>query len=187
MNRNPQRWRPEKRDYGNQDILKITDTEKLEELQSYSLFDYVTDVLKDDRNNMLALQNKIQEIERFTNTYANPTPERPLAPIPAVVNSWGYKFRNNLPTPFPFILDQPTSQNYYDEWGNDRPMYLDKTIDNIARAGNFDPNFQQVLNSKRNGFTATSKDTMQHGPSAKFSLLENVDSSKISMMDIMYL
>ena len=57
----------------------------------------------------------------------------------------------------------------------------------MAMGGNFDPDLQKILNSKRNGYTACDKRVISHGLNAKMSLLENIDSNSITALDLMLL
>ena len=180
-----QQWYPEY-SFGGQNLLKLTDVEKIEELKNYTLFDLVTPLLIGDEDNLLALQNKIQENRRFTNTYANPKPERPLQP-PKNIEQWRQHMMNVYPTPYPMSLDQPQAQLYYDDWNNQDYQYLNKKLDMIAQGGNFNPDIQKVLNSKRHGYTAVDRRVVDHGEGAKMSLLENIDSSSITALDLMML
>ena len=179
-----QQWYPQY-EFGGQNMLKLTDVEKLEELKNYSLFDLVNPLLEGDRNNLLAIQNRLKEKMRFSNTYPNPRPERPLPPIPANFNS-GYEMRNVMPTPYPFTLDQPHSNNYYDNFCYEYASELNKNIDGLKRDGTFEPEISKILNSKRTGYTATDPQIMAH-QGAKSSLLEGLDSSSISAIDLMML
>jgi hypothetical protein len=179
-----QQWMPEYT-FGGQNILKLTDVEKLEELKQYTLFDLVNPLLIGDENNLLALQNKIQENRRFTNTYANPRPERPLPPPPANIEAWRQPMRSVYPVPFPFTLDTPHAQNYYDHWANQDYKYLNKNLDSIARGGTFDPDLQKVLNNKRDSYTSTDPKIMNHTTTVKPSLLEDFDSSSITALDLL--
>ena len=180
----PQQWYPQY-NFGNQNLLKLTDVEKLEELKNYSLFDLVNPLLEGDRNNLLAIQNRLKEKLRFSNTYANPKPPRPLPPIPANFNS-GYEMRNVMPTPYPFTLDQPQANNYYDNFCYEHATELNKNIDGLKRDHTFEPEISKILNSKRTGYTATDPQIMAH-QGAKYSLLEGLDSSSISAVDLMAL
>ena len=179
-----QQWYP-KYQFGGQDLLRLTEVEKLEELKNYTLFDLVNPLLAGDEDNLLALQNKIQENRRFTNTYANPKPERPLPPVPDV-EAWRNPFKSVYPVPYPMSLDQPQAQNYYDHFNNQDYRYLNKSTDRMAQGGLMDPDMQRVLNHKRDSFTATDKEVMKHQGS-KLSLLEDIDSGSISQIDIMML
>ena len=179
-----QQWYP-KYQFGGQDLLRLTEVEKLEELKNYTLFDLVNPLLAGDEDNLLALQNKIQENRRFTNTYANPRPERPLPPVPDV-EAWRQPFKSVYPVPYPMSLDQPQSQNYYDYFNNQDYQYLNKTKDRMAQGGLMDPDMQRVLNAKRDSFTATDSHVMKHQGS-KLSLLEDIDSGSVSQIDIMML
>jgi hypothetical protein len=178
-------WMPEY-NFGGQNILKLTDVEKLEELKHYTLFDLVNPLLAGDENNLLALQNKIQENRRFTNTYPNPIPERPLQ-APKNIESWRQPMRSVYPTPYPFTIDMPQANNYYDRFNNQDYKYLDKNLDNIARGGTYDPDLQRVLNNKRDSFTATCDRIMNHTVDAKSSLLEDIDSGSITQLDLLML
>jgi hypothetical protein len=178
-------WMPEY-SMGGQNILKLTDVEKLEELKHYTLFDLVNPLLVGDENNLLALQNKIQENRRFTNTYPNPIPERPLQP-PKNIESWRQPMRSVYPTPYPFTIDMPQANNYYDRFNNQDYHYLNKNLDSIARGGTFDPDLQQVLNNKRDSYTATCEHVMNHTANAKNSLLEDLDSGSITQLDLLML
>jgi hypothetical protein len=180
----PQQWYPQY-EFGGQNMLKLTDVEKLEELKNYSLFDLVNPLLEGDRNNLLAIQNRLKEKMRFSNTYPNPRPERPLPPIPANFNS-GYEMRNVMPTPYPFTLDQPQANNYYDNFCYEYASELNKNIDGLKRDHTFEPEISKILNSKRTGYTATNPQIMAH-QGAKSSLLEGLDSSSISAVDLMML
>jgi hypothetical protein len=119
-----QQWYP-KYQFGGQDLLRLTEVEKLEELKNYTLFDLVNPLLVGDEDNLLALQNKIQENRRFTNTYANPRPERPLPPVPDV-EAWRQPFKSVYPVPYPMSLDQPQAQNYYDYFQQPRLSILEQ-------------------------------------------------------------
>ena len=156
----PQQWLPQYR-FGGQDLLRLTDTEKLEELRNYTLFDLVTPLLTGDEDNLLALQNKIQENRRFTNTYPNPRPEPTLPPAPNV-ESWRQPMRSVYPTPYPMSLDMAQSQNYYDQWDNQDYQFLNKKLDTIAMGGTQNPDLQKILTMKRDSYTATDSRIMRH-------------------------
>jgi hypothetical protein len=178
----PRLWMPEY-SFGGQNLLKLTDVEKLEELRNFTLFDLVNPLLSGDQDNLLAIQNKIQEQRRFYNTYPAPKPEPPLPQIPRSVNQWSRNMYDTMPTKYPFRLDQAHSQNYYDHYANDKEMYLNKKLDDISSV--YNPDLQQILNSKRPEYSATDPRIMPG--SAKFSLLEGLDSSKIDNIDLMML
>ena len=180
----PQQWYPQY-NFGNQNLLKLTDVEKLEELKNYTLFDLVNPLLEGDRNNLLQIQNRLKDKMRFSNTYANPRPERPLPPPPANFNS-GYELRNVMPTPYPFTLDQPHANNYFDNFCYEYASELNKNIDGLKRDGTFEPEISKIMNSKRTGYTATDPQIMAH-QGAKSSLLEGLDSSSIDTIDLMML
>jgi len=180
----PQQWYPQY-EFGGQNMLKLTDVEKIEELKNYTLFDLVNPLLEGDRNNLLAIQNRLKEKMRFSNTYPNPKPERPLPPPPANFNS-AYEMRNVMPTPYPFTLDQPQANNYFDNFCYEYATELDKNLDSLKRDHCFEPEISKIMNSKRTGYTATDPQIMANG-GAKSSLLEGLDSSSISAIDLMML
>jgi hypothetical protein len=95
--------------------------------------------------------------------------------------------KSTYPTPYPMSLDQPQAQNYYDNFENQDYQYLNKKLDSIAMGGTFDCDLQKVLNVKRDTFTAVDKKIMPHTSTAKPSLLECLDSSSITNLDIMLL
>jgi hypothetical protein len=181
----PQQWMPQYT-FGGQNLLKLTDVEKLEELRNYTLFDLVNPLLIGDDDNLLALQNKIQENRRFTNTYPNPRPERQMVP-PKNIESWRQPMRSIYPTPYPMSESSAHQQLYYDKWNNQDYHYQAKNIDAIARGATFDPDLEQVLNAKRDSYTATDPRIMKHTSTAKPSLLENLDSGSITALDLMML
>ena len=184
--RRPQHWYPQY-NFGGQDLLKLTDAEKIEELKNYTLFDLVNPLLSGDPNNLLAVQNQIQETRRFYNTYPNPQPEKKLPPINEsyIYNNWSQPMKDYYPAPYPFRLDMPQANNYYDHFANDQPKNLNKTIDALQRGATFDPDLEQIANSKRNKFSSMNSETMK-GP-ATFSLLDGVDVSKLDNVDFMLL
>jgi len=184
--RRPQHWYPQY-NFGGQDLLKLTDAEKIEELKNYTLFDLVNPLLSGDPNNLLAVQNQIQETRRFYNTYPNPEPEKKLPPINEnyIYNNWSQPMKDYYPAPYPFRLDMPQANNYYDHFANDQPKNLNKTIDALERGATFDPDLEQIANSKRNKFSSISAEVMK-GP-ANFSLIDGVDVSKLDNIDFMLL
>jgi len=119
---------------------------------------------------------------RFTNNYPNPTPE-PVLKEPEKVN-WGYQFKDIRPTPYPFSLDMPQANNYYDRFCSEYPTELNKTVDLVKRDHTFDPDVSKIANAKRGGWTASDKKIMPSNGS-KFSLLEDMDSTNINPLDIM--
>ena len=184
--RRPQHWYPQY-NFGGQDLLKLTDAEKIEELKNYTLFDLVNPLLSGDPNNLLAIQNQIQQTRRFYNTYPNPEPEKKLPPINEnyIYNNWSQPMKDYYPAPYPFRLDMPQANNYYDHFANDQPKNLNKTIDALERGATFDPDLEQIANSKRNKFSSMNPETMK-GPTT-FSLLDGVDVSKLDNVDFMLL
>lgn len=61
---------------GGQDILRITEKEKLEEIRNWSLFDFVPGVVNDTADNPLTELQEKQYNFRMTNTFSNPVPQR---------------------------------------------------------------------------------------------------------------
>lgn len=180
----PQQWYPEY-SFGGQNLLKLTDLEKLEELKNYSLFDLVNPLLEGDRNNLLAIQNRLKDKMRFNNTYPNPQPERPLPPPPANFDS-SYQMRDVMPVSYPFSLDQPHANNYYDKYAFEYSTETNKNIDAVKRDATFAPEISKILNGPRRGYTATDSQIMKH-EGAKSSLLEGLDSTAIDQLDLMML
>jgi hypothetical protein len=180
----PQQWYPQY-EFGGQNMLKLTDVEKIEELKNYTLFDLVNPLLEGDRNNLLAIQNRLKEKMRFSNTYANPKPEPQLPPPPANFNS-AYEMRNVMPTPYPYTLDMPQANNYFDNFCYEYATELNKNLDSLKQDHCFNPEISKIMNSKRTGFTATDPQIMTH-QGAKSSLLEGLDSTSIDTIDLMML
>lgn len=180
----PHQWYPEYA-FGGQNLLKLTDLEKLEELKNYSLFDLVNPLLEGDRNNLLAIQNRLKEKMRFSNTYANPRPEPQLPPPPASFDS-SYQMRDVMPVSYPFSLDQPHANNYYDRYAFEYSTESNKNIDAVKRDHTFEPEISKILNGPRRGYTATDSQIMKH-EGAKSSLLEGLDSTSIDQIDLMML
>lgn len=135
---------------GGQNILRLTDTEKLEEMKNYTLYDLVNPLLKGDPENLLNIQNDIQQKLRFYNTYAPPKVEKELPPIPSYVNQYQTPWMNTYPIPYPFHLDFTGPQNankYYNEWSNQDRTTSIHDKDAIQRS-NLNPDMAQILNSK---------------------------------------
>jgi hypothetical protein len=175
----PVQWYPTY-NMGGQDILKLTDTEKLEEMKNWSLFDLVSPLLEGDSDNLLNLQNQMKQNLRFQNNYPNPAePPKPV-PLPNT-NDWRYPMQSSYPTPYPMRLDTPQSNRlYYDRWGNPVNLYLNQRLNMASGLDNCD--VQQILNSQSKGFTAIDPHVAKSG--GKFSLLEGLDSSAVSQLDI---
>jgi len=167
--------------FGGQNLLKLTDTEKLEELRNFTLFDLVNPILSGDSDNLLALQNKIQENRRFYNTYTIKNPPERKQQEPQYMN-FQQTFKDVRPTPYPMRLDTAHAQNYYNMWNNEYYQYQNKQLDALAMGALEDPDTAQIVNSKRQGYTATDKRIMKGN--AKPSLLEECDSGAISSLDI---
>ncbi len=180
-----QHWYP-RYQLGGQDILRLTDVEKLEELKNYNLFDLVNPLLSGDSDNLLALQNKICEKRRFYNTYQSPSLPDPLPPINSnQVKDWGYQFRDTYPVPYPMSLDTPNAFNYYDRWNNEQPKSLNKQLDVLQRGGTFDPDLTKIANSRRSDYSSMDKHTMKG--EANFSLIDDINSNDIDNVDLMLL
>ena len=142
-------WAPQYK-LGGQDILRLTDTEKLEELKNFTLFDLVNPLLEGDRDNLLAIQNDIRQKLRFYNTYQPPKPERELPPIPRYVEQWQRPMMATYPVPYPFKLDQTGNQEankYYNNFADQDKTTLNSDEDVIKRS-NLDPDVMQILNAK---------------------------------------
>lgn len=143
-------WAP-KFKLGGQDILRLNDVEKLEELKNYTLFDLVTPLLEGDKDNLLAIQNDIRQKLRFYNNYPLPKTEKDLPKIPAYVDQWGRPMMNINPVPYPFKLDQTGPQlakNYYNAWCDQERTELNNTVDTVKRA-NLNPDVMNILNSNK--------------------------------------
>lgn len=181
----PQQWYP-RYQLGGQNLLKLTDAEKIEELRNYSLFDLVTPYLSGDQDNLLALQNQVQQTMRFSNTYESPRYPKPPTYVPPEADNWGHPMMDTRPTSYPMSLDSAHAQSYYDHWANDQPSHLNGRLDSMSRGGTFNPDLQKVLASRdRTGYGANDK--IRKGDSNKFSLLEGIDSSSITYDDLMML
>lgn len=136
---------------GGQDILRLNDVEKLEELKNFTLFDLVTPLLDGDPNNLLAIQNDIKQKLRFYNNYPLPKPEKELPKIPAYVEQWGRPMMNTNPVPYPFKLDQTGNQlarNYYNTWADQEKTELNNDVDVLKRS-NLNPDVMNILNSNK--------------------------------------
>ena len=182
----PQKWYPEYK-FGGQNVLKLTDVEKIEHLKNYTLFDLVNPLLAGDKDNLLQIQNQLKEKMRFSNNYPNPKPEARLQPIPEQYNNYGYKMRDTMPVAYPFSLDQPEANNYYDNFCSEYQTELNKTIDSVKRDGTFEPEIAKLANGMRRTYTATDNNIMRHAPGVKMSLLEGMDSTNINPLDLMLL
>lgn len=142
-------WAP-RRMLGGQDILRLTDTEKLEELKNYTLFDLVTPLLEGDSDNLLAIQNDIQKKIRYYNNYPLPKVEKPLPPLPNL-EKWRRPMMNQNPVPYPFHLDNTGNQQtnkYYNMFSDQDQTQLNSNIDIVKRGIN-NPDVMQILNTKK--------------------------------------
>jgi hypothetical protein len=177
--KNPQ-WYSEYK-FGGQDILKLTDIEKLEEIRNWTLFDLVNPHLKGDPENLLNIQNEITENRRFHNTYENPKPDLDLkGPISNKYYN-NYHFRDQMPIDYPFRESSLREQQYYDNFSDQEPRTNDYLKD-LAQRG-LDPDFTQIANSKRRDFTADDK-KYRRGE-GKSSLVEAININKL--VDVDYL
>ena len=95
--------------------------------------------------------------------------------------------RDTMPVSYPFSLDQPEANNYYDNFCTEYQTELSKKIDTIKRDGTFEPEISKLANGMRRNFTATNEETMRHAPGVKMSLLEGIDSTNIDPLDLMLL
>ena len=136
---------------GGQDILRLTDVEKLEELKNYTLFDLVTPILEGDVDNLLAIQNDIQKKIRYYNNYPLPKLPKPLPTIPKNIEDFQRPMMNQQPVPYPFRLDNTGNQranNYYNMYSDQIQTELNNTIDTIKRS-NLNPDLMQILNTDK--------------------------------------
>ena len=167
--------------FGGQDILKLTDLEKLEEIRNWTLFDLVNPHLEGDPENLLNIQNKISENRRFNNTYDNPKPPQDFqGKIPAkYINN--YHFRDQLPIDYPFRESSVREQQYYDNF-SDQESRTNDYLKDLAQRG-LDPDFTQIANSKRRPFSAD--DPKYRKGKARPSLVEAVNINKLSDVDFL--
>lgn len=136
---------------GGQSILKLTDTEKLEELKNYTLFDLVTPLLDGDIDNLLAIQNQIKEKLRFYNTYNLPKLPKELQEIPKDINRYGRPMMDSQPVRYPFRLDQTgnqQAQKYYSTWCDQEKTEKYNDVDVVKRS-NLDPDVIQLVNKNQ--------------------------------------
>jgi len=94
--------------------------------------------------------------------------------------------RNVMPTPYPYTLDMPQANNYFDNFCYEYATELNKNLDSLKRDHCFEPEISKIMNSKRTGYTATDPQIMANG-GAKSSLLEGLDSTSIDAIDLMML
>lgn len=175
----PVQWYPTYK-MGGQDILRLTDTEKLEEIRNWSLFDMVSTAIQQDPDNLLAIQNAISQNARFTNTYRSPNPP-PVLPPPPDTQSWSRPMISSYPTPYPMRLDTAHSNKlYYDNWADPVDLHLNQKINMLS--GATEPDLAQIANSNAKGWTAIDKQIARGN--AKFSLCEDVDTSSIQFEDL---
>jgi len=92
-----------------------------------------------------------------------------------------------MPVAYPFSLDQPEANNYYDNFCSEYQTELNKTIDSVKRDGTFEPEISKLANGMRRTYTATDNNIMRHAPGVKMSLLEGMDSTNINPLDLMLL
>jgi hypothetical protein len=170
-------WYP---DYqlGGQDILRLTDAEKLEEIRDYGLFDFVVPINQEEDNH-LHLQNMIQEKRRFTNTYANPKFRPPPAPpAPNQLSPWQRQWlEGGYIPPFPMRDDTPNAVRYYEHFNNDQRKYLNTDRDGLMQGSCFDPDKAALVNAYKRG------DPQLTGVPTQFSILDDVDTTKLTLQD----
>ena len=170
-----------------EDIIGTTKyVEKIEELKNYSLFDFVSPLLSSDPDNLLAIQNQIQENRRYYNTYSNPIPEPRMPSIPKTIATWNQPMINTYPTKYPFKLDMPASNNYYDHFSDDKKQFLEGKLNYASQGHLLDPDLEALTNAQRDNFTATDKRVMPHGSNVKPSLVEGLNPSALTQTDLMY-
>ena len=146
---NPTLWAPQYK-FGGQDILRLTDTEKIEELKNWTLYDLVVPYLDSDNDNLLAVQNQIKNQLRFYNNYPLPKPPPQLPPIPQYVNQWQQPWLSTYPVPYPYQLDQGIGNrnNYYNNFSDQIPTEQNRNLNNL-KTQNLNPDMSQILNSKK--------------------------------------
>jgi hypothetical protein len=166
----PVQWFPSWQ-FGNQSILRLTDTEKLEDLKNYSLFDLVNPILQGDQSNLLALQNKIQENRRYYNTFSNPTPEAKLPPIPSGVDAFARPLKNVYDCRMPMRDDSAYAVNYYDRYNDEQRNYLAYKLDVATRGHLQDCDLEQRINESK----------------LKFNGLLPIDETELNPLDFKYL
>ena len=169
--------------FGGQDILKLTDIQKLEELRNWTLFDLVNPILRGDPDNLLAIQNDIYERRRFNNTYPNPRPPPDYnnAPYPAYIKTYADPLKSALPVPYPFRESTVREQYYYDRF-NDQDPSTSNYLKDLENRG-LDVEFTQIANAKRREYSA--EDAKIRKGNAKMSIIEGYDVSKLSDVDYM--
>jgi len=169
--------------FGGQDLLKLTDIQKLEELRNWTLFDLVNPILRGDPNNLLAIQNDIYEQRRFNNTYSNPRPppDYNKAPYPSYIKSYVDPLKSALPVPYPFRESTVREQYYYDRF-SDQDGKTSNYLQDLANRG-LDPEFTQIANAKRREYSA--EDAKLRRGKAKMSIIEGFDVAKLSDVDYM--
>jgi hypothetical protein len=135
---------------GGQDILRLTDTDKIEELKNFTLFDLVTPILTGDLDNLLAIQKDIQNKIRFYNNYNLPKPPKDLPPIMENIKLNARPMMNAEPVKYPFRLDNTGNQQsnkYYSTWADQNKTELINDYDVIKRS-NLDPDVIQLVNKQ---------------------------------------
>ena len=169
--------------FGGQDLLKLTDIQKLEELRNWTLFDLVNPILRGDPDNLLSIQNEIYEQRRFNNTYPNPKPppDYSQAPYPKYINEQKDPMKSQLPVPYPFRESSVREQYYYDRFSDQDPK-TNNYLKDLSNRG-LDPEFTQIANAKRREHSAEDK-KIRKGP-GQMSIIEGLDVKKLSDVDFM--
>jgi len=163
---------------GGQEILQSTTAERLSELTAWQLYDYTPALFTSDADNLLNTQNDQKIRARFSNNYVTETPIE-LDALPDTSN-WVHPLRDTVPVPYPMRLEGAYSGKLYNHWSEDTPTYLDQRMEAVNNLHNTD--LAQVLNASRNdGWTAN--DHQITDDRGKFSLLDGVDSSGLTILD----
>ena len=147
--KDPKKWYPEYK-FGGQSVLALTDTEKLQDLKNYTLFDLVNPLLTGDPNNLLAVQNQLKENRRFYNTFENSKPEAPLPPPPKSLYNNSIPMKDTMrDNTYPMRYSNERQNLYYDKWYDQDRRDLNYKMDIANRGGLIDPDLEQVMNRKR--------------------------------------
>ena len=132
-------------------------------------------------------ERQLYHISKFYNTYPNPQPQPDpmMYRVPKEVETWQYPMQNVMPTPYPMRISnlENGSNNYYRYFGDQTRQDLDyrKDINNSVT----NPDFSQMANSVRHGFTATNSQSMKHAKDTKVSLIEGLDPGVLRDVDFM--
>jgi hypothetical protein len=146
---NPQLWAPRVM-LGGQNVLKLSDVEKISEMKNYTMFDLVTEI-NTDIDNLLHVQNEIKNKIRFYNTYDIPNIKEKSSEINDNIILNQRPMMNSLPVKYPFRLDNTGNQQsnkYYSTWADQEKTELVNDYDVIKRS-NLDPDVIQLVNKDK--------------------------------------